>query len=154
MRGGAGKTQQSWDTRRWESFPVLCTKGRKVAPTNPEAETFPAEWLDSDELFRYVSPSPTAFYQWLSSSPASLDIKQKCSAQKAVCDRHAAAVINVLIQAGASPPSQLITVQYFGSHYILYHFNIPCSYHWAHVPLKCDVTSSEFCSFLVVFLLY
>lgn len=56
------------------------------------------------------------FYQWLSSGPASLDIKRKGNAQKGVCDRHAAAVINVLTQAGASPPSQLITVRYFGSH--------------------------------------
>lgn len=70
----------------------------------------------SYELFSFVPrPPQVAFYQWLSSSPASLDIKRKCKALKGVCDGHAAAVINVLIQAGGSPLGQLITLQYFGS---------------------------------------
>lgn len=60
-------------------------------------------------------PPHMVFYQQLSISPASLDVKRKCKALKGVCDRHAI-VINVLIQAGSSPPSQLITLQYFGSH--------------------------------------
>lgn len=115
QRGGR-KEQQSWDRKGQEYFTFLCTKGRKVRPENPEAETFPAEWLDSDELFSYICPFPMAFYQWLSSSPASLDIKRKGNAQKGVCDRHAAAVINVLIQTATSLPIQLITVQYFRRH--------------------------------------
>lgn len=73
--------------------------------------------LEGEELFSFVSaPFQMAFCQWLSSSPASLDIKMKYKRLKKVLDKHAANVISVLIQAGGLPPSQLITVQYFESH--------------------------------------